>query len=449
MRLALFSPLPPSTSGIAAYTAELLPGLRAHAGTVDVFVDRPPLPGETGVHHACDFIWMRRRAPYDLVIYQLGNAACHDYMWAYLFRYPGLVTLHDAQLHQARALWLTRRWQPRREDYLAEFRACHPGAPGEIGELVAAGLGDGMYQLWPMLRLVLERARLVVVHGAALARTLAEEYPGIAIEAVEMGVADPLETPGGLEALDREAAAFRGELGIPPDAIVVGAFGGLTPEKRLGPLLRAASALRDRLPHLHVLLAGARASHFDVDAEAARWDVADRVHVSGFVPDERLGAAMRATDVCACLRWPTNRETSASWLRCLGAARATIVTDLVHLTDVPTMTPAGPRAGAGTAPPIAMAIDILDEQHALELAIDRLAGDERLRARLGDAARAWWEGHHRLDRMTAAYAGLIERAARLEPAVTNAALPFHLRDDGTGRAKALLATFGQDTTWLG
>ena len=74
-------------------------------------------------------MWKHRRNEYDLAVFQLGNAGCHDYMWGYLFRYPGLVVLHDAQLHQARALALTRRWKPRREDYLAEFRANHPDAP--------------------------------------------------------------------------------------------------------------------------------------------------------------------------------------------------------------------------------------------------------------------------------------------------------------------------------
>jgi hypothetical protein len=26
-------------------------------------------------------VWRHRRDPYDLVVYQLGNAPCHDYMW--------------------------------------------------------------------------------------------------------------------------------------------------------------------------------------------------------------------------------------------------------------------------------------------------------------------------------------------------------------------------------
>ena len=65
MRIAWFSPLPPSTSGIAAYSAELLPLLDARGHPIDRFT----------AANAQDFVWKMRRAPYDLVVYQLGNAA--------------------------------------------------------------------------------------------------------------------------------------------------------------------------------------------------------------------------------------------------------------------------------------------------------------------------------------------------------------------------------------
>ncbi|MEZ5283220.1 MAG: hypothetical protein R2712_00130, partial [Vicinamibacterales bacterium] len=40
-RVAWFSPMPPSSSGIAAYSAELLPWLRARGLQVDVFAEPP------------------------------------------------------------------------------------------------------------------------------------------------------------------------------------------------------------------------------------------------------------------------------------------------------------------------------------------------------------------------------------------------------------------------
>src|SRR5262245_9305617 len=90
--IAWFSPLPPVRSGISAYSADLIPAL-AETFVIDSYPES----------RAHDFVWRQRRAPYDLVVYQLGNAPCHDYMWAYLARYPGCVVLHDARLHHARA----------------------------------------------------------------------------------------------------------------------------------------------------------------------------------------------------------------------------------------------------------------------------------------------------------------------------------------------------------
>ena len=48
-------------------------------------------------------------------------------MWAYLTRYPGLVVLHDAQLHQSRAHALIARG--RADDLRAELRFGHPDTP--------------------------------------------------------------------------------------------------------------------------------------------------------------------------------------------------------------------------------------------------------------------------------------------------------------------------------
>src|SRR6266511_6434556 len=166
MRLAWFSPLPPIRSGIAAYTAELVPALsEEHA--IECF-------DESAAH---DFVWAHRRNPYDLVVYQLGNAPCHDYMWAYLAAYPGLVVLHDARLHQARARHLLN--QRRFDDYRREFAYDHPDAGADFAEYAVNGLGGPIYYFWAMLRVVMQTARTVAVHNPRVAEELRADYPGV------------------------------------------------------------------------------------------------------------------------------------------------------------------------------------------------------------------------------------------------------------------------------
>ena len=432
MRVGFFSPLPPSTSGIAAYSAELLPLLRARGLDVDIFSDL----------NAHDFVWRHRRQPYDLTVFQMGNATCHDYMWGYLFRYPGMVVLHDAQLHQARALHLTRRWTPRRDDYLEEFHANHPDAPRDAGLLIAAGLGGTLYQIWPHLKLVIESARMTLVHNAWLADDLREKFPAARIAAIAMGVADPV---AGLQTSDvgRETSNVRARHRIPNDAVVLAAYGGITPEKRMAQVVRALSAVAGRLPQLHLMLVGAPAAHYDVMADAQAWGVADRVHVTGFVSDEDLPSYLLVADICACLRWPTNRETSASWLRCIAAGRATILTELVHQHDVPTLDPRGWQlkdTSRDSREAVAVSIDVLDEDHSLQLALQRLTTDADLRQGLGRRARAWWEHHHQLAPMADAYERVIEVAGAA--AARNVPLPPHLSKDGSERAAQIAEEMG-------
>ncbi len=411
--------MPPSRSGIAAYSAELLPLLRQQHD-IDVYVedsaDRAADSQTLGAH---DFVWRQRRQPYDLTVYQLGNAACHGYMWAYLFNYPGVVVLHDAQLHQARALWLlTERLRPRRDDYLAEFRANEPDAPPEAAELIAAGLGQSaLYQQWPFVRLAIRSARLTLVHSPRVADALRERFPVAPIAPIAMGVAEPQPRIARPDILARH--------GIAENAVIVVALGGVTPEKRLGPLMKAVAAVAARAPSLHLLIVGERADHYDAMREAERLQIADRVQLTGYVPEEEVASYVAAADICSCLRWPTNRETSASWLRCAAAGKATLVTALSHLADLP---------------PIAIAIDVLDEDAALPSALETLAIDALQRSRLGGAARAWWAAHHRLEHMAADYDRALARA--VASPIPSPPLPRHLRDDGTRRLCELAAPMG-------
>jgi glycosyltransferase involved in cell wall biosynthesis len=284
---------------------------------------------------------------------------------------------------------------------------------------------------------VLERSRMTVVHNARLREDLGERYPTATIDAIEMGVSDPHQSCE----VQGATCDARAKCDLAEDAIIVAAFGGITPEKRIGPLIRAVRAVAERHSNLHLLLVGDEHEHFDVRAEALQAGIPERVHVTGYAADEELPAYLAAADICACLRWPTNRETSASWLRCLAAGRPTLITELTHLVDVPALDPQTwqPRL-ASIDEPVAVSIDILDEEHSLQLALERLAADPQWRARLGKAARAWWHAHHHLETMADHYERVLARAASLPAPATS--LPRHLSDDGTATARRLADTMG-------
>jgi glycosyltransferase involved in cell wall biosynthesis len=354
-----------------------------------------------------------------------------------MVRYPGLVVLHDGQLHQARAQALIR--QQREADFKAEFALCYPDTSPAAADIVVAGLGATLCYFWPMTHVPVQAARVVAVHSRWLARELGAQFPGADIRRIRMGVADPLA------AVRTPAAEVRQRHGIPADAVVFASFGRVTPEKGLSAVLRVLAQVAPALIALRLLTVGGPAAHYDLMAEAREHGVADRVIEAGYVAEDDLASYLNAADVCLNLRWPTGRETSAAWLRCAAAGKPTIVTNLAHTTDVPSldlrsMTTACSLPGAHD--PVCVHVDLDDEVNMLRLALRRLTEDAALRARLGGAARRYWEAEGTIELMARDYEGLLEAARAAADPVLPPDWPTHLRADGTATARRLAAETG-------
>jgi glycosyltransferase involved in cell wall biosynthesis len=435
-RLAVFSPMPPARSGVAACSADLLPALREHHH-VDLFVDAPLVSEAGGFLSAHDFPWRHRLAPYDLTIYQLGNSSCHDYLWPYLFRFPGLTILHDARLHHARAAALLRRG--RADQYREEFVANQPGIDRDLAELAVAGYDSALLYSWPMTRLAVQASRLVGVHTRAAAAELERDRPDARVQVLRLGhgVALPEEEK------QRARARARTRFSIPQEAPVFGCFGGLTPEKRLSQILDAFTGTLAYAPGARLLLAGDASAGFDLRAQILGRGLAARTVVTGYLEsDAVLTDCIAACDVSLNLRWPTAGEISGPWLRCLALGLPTVIVDLAHLADVPSLDPRTwqPHGGAAAEAPVCVAIDILDEDHSLGLAMRRLATQPALRQSLGRAAAAYWRREHAPDLMAGDYRRLVSRALRED--VPRPALPGHLLDDGARVLEQVSAQFG-------
>jgi glycosyltransferase involved in cell wall biosynthesis len=444
MRLAWFSPWPPDRSGIAGRSAELVPLLAARGHGVDVFVDErrvpvarandeAPSPGQVRVQSAHDFVWRAGRAQYDLIVYQLGNSRLHGFIWPYLFRWPGLAVLHDARLHHARGRALLR--SRRTADYRAEFTWSHPEVPADAAELAISGFGGVYYYQWPMTRAVVESSRLTAAHSRGGVAELALDWPDRPVEYIALG--EGRASP----ATDPVRNARRASLAVSDTTVLFGMFGSLTAEKRVLQVMRAFAATRARTPDVHLLLAGGQDGSVEVARLSHDLGIEEVTTVVDAPNDREFDEWIAAVDISLHLRWPTALETSGPWLRALAAARPTVIVDLAHLSHVPALDARtwqlqGPVTGRRQAgPPVAVAIDILDEDHSLRLAMARLAADADLRRSLGTAARAYWEREHTVERMVEDYERVMRRAVTLTaPAGPR---PSHLRPDPLARTRKL------------
>ena len=463
-RLAWFSPMPPVRSGVAACSADLVPALRAFFD-IDVFVDVSTTSIAPGVipdmYSAHEFVWRHQQGAYDLTVFQLGNSATHEFIWPYLLRYPGLAVLHDAHLHHARAAALLQ--SGRAGDYRSEFRWNHPEVNVDLAELAVAGFDNYLYYHWPMTRLAVSSSRVAAVHAAPLTRQLSAESPATLVEPIRLGHGVLV---GGDER-DKARSAVRARLGISDDVTLFGCFGGLSPDKRIPQVLEAFADTRRYATGIHLMLAGAAPSHYDPRADIERLGIHDAVTLTGYIgADDDLTAHIAACDVALTLRWPTAREMSGPWLRCLAAGTPTVIVHLAHLVDVPALDPrtwqlqsglewamgdgqgamgngqwaTGDGPGGMAETPVCVAVDILDEDHSLRLAMRRLGRDAELRHALSLAGQRYWTSTHSLAAMVEDYRRVIPLA--IESPAPDISLPKHVREEADGTLLRVLASLG-------
>ena len=450
MRLAWFTPWPPDPSGVAGRSAELLPILAARGHAIDVFVDEARIPvreradasgpaaGQIRIQAAHDFVWRHLRGQYDLPVFQIGNSRLHEFIWPYVWRGAGLVVLHDARLHHARGRTLLLR--KRADAYRAELAWAEPTLSADLAELAIAGFGGSYFYQWPMIRAVVESARLVAAHARGAVEDIREAFPDRPVHHIALG--EGRRTP--FSAAERQA--IRARLGLAADSMVFGVFGGLAPERRVPQVLEAFHALRAHAPHAHLLLVGQPDPSVGFDDRLLALDLGTAVTCTGRVNDRAFDELVAAADVALTLRWPSALEMSGPWVRALAAGTPTVIIDLPHLSHLPTLDPRTwqlhPPAAHGrtAAHAVAIAIDILDEDHSLRLAMRRLAFDPALRAALAQAGRQHWELEHTIERMADDYDAAMQRAVTLPAPAPD--LPAHLRPDPLERATQLTKPFG-------
>lgn len=322
MRLAYFSPLPPTPSGISDYSAELLPFL-ARKADVEVFADVPgELVPDLPVRPYQSFF--SSASEFDFPIYQMGNSPAHAYIYEASQRFPGVLVLHDIVLHHLFA-WLTLERGDRR-GYIELMRGVYGDAGGELARAEIERRGRVDRFSLPLSEPLIRASRAVIVHSEFAARFVESAAPGKPVAVVPMGVTLP-------ERIEREQA--RARLNLPGEVFIAGVFGEITLHKRIAIVLAAFREFHARHSEALLLLVGNVSPNLHVQALIKTFGIADVVRVTGFAPHEMYENYIAACDVCINLRFPTAGETSASVLRMLAAARPAIVTRADAYTELP------------------------------------------------------------------------------------------------------------------
>jgi len=328
MRIDYVSPLPPVRTGIADYSVDLLPHLAARADVRLIHLPGQPVApevaarwpladaGETG----------RDAQGVRVPLYQMGNNRHHEGVLDLAMRLPGVLTLHDILLHHL--LLDVTLGRELFDPYVERLTRDH----GWVGRTAAVikrwgAYGDAAVFALPAHRTLLRRQRGVLVHSAWAAGVIREEVPDVRVRAIAMGIPLPPQPDPQI------GRALRRRFGLPEGAPVLGSFGFQTPIKRTAAVIRALAA--PGLEQVHLLVVGEVSPMVDLAGEARRAGVAERVHVTDFLPYDDFEAAIAAVDLCLNLRYPTAGETSASLLRVMALGCPAIVSDYAQFAELP------------------------------------------------------------------------------------------------------------------
>lgn len=374
MRLALFSPLPPARSGIADYTAALLEPLKRRV-EVEVFADSTE--GFTA-------------SRFDALVYQIGNNIHHATAYRTALEHPGVVVLHEANLHHLVAEMTIRGgdW-----DAYLEAVAYEGGeAALEHARRVRTLEAGPDYEGVPMLRRILERARAVIVHS----RFVEEKVR-------EAGFAGPVgRIPHGAWLVEGDRAVYRQRLGLDESVPLVGILGFLKPYKRIPEALRAFRRLLWWEPRARLILAGEEHPELPLGELIEALELEPAVRRLGFTPEEDFVGLLAACDIVLNLRYPTVGETSGTLQRALGMGKAVIVSDVGAFRELPDDVC------------LKVGVDAHEEDLLFEY-LNLLVSRPEVRRELGRRARRWAERECSWERVASLYVSFLEAVTRGEP----------------------------------
>lgn len=378
--------MPPLRNGIADYVAAMLPGLAEHR-EVHVFTEYDEAvvaPPGVQVHPYRDFEWMDARAPFAAVMYHVGNNVCHGFMMNCLYVHPGIVVLHDWNLHRFLAYCHLRKGDQRA--YIDEMVYCHGERGRQAAHLTIRGFyAEMLFHLYPMNRLVIESAACVAVHNRWTARRIGLDQPGAEVRVVPFYSSRPVAA---MEDVRGVREKYTLEAGF-----TLGAFGMVTSYKGFRELFQALAVLRQRGVPARLLVVGALDNADALRAQCREQQVEELVTFTGYVSKSELWALMNGVDVGVNLRYPTQGETSACLRELMSCGRAVIIPDYRQFREYPADSCVRVPLGR---PLVGALVDVLE----------RLAADPDARRVLGERARRYVRERDAPASVVEAYEGL-------------------------------------------
>ena len=325
LRLAYVSPLPPQKSGVAEYSAALLPHLAVHFD-IDLFtepslnVSRIPLRKKFAIYP-----WTAlpaRRDKYDAVLYQMGNSELHIGMLDLLQQVPGVVVTHD--FFYSNLPFVQEAKYGRQGTFYKEMDYCH-GLRG-VTDYLKGGVHAARWE-WPLNWRVLKYAQ-ELIFPSKYQSELMQRFYAHGWKPKPTIIKHPREAPRVMSSSQKRG--LRKKLHVPSDAFLYCSFGFLAPTKLNIPMIRAFSQVVSTEKDSAILVfVGELDRESDYGKELIRLleelQLEKNVRITGYVSREDYKKYLSCANAAIQLRTDSRGETSGALLDCLAYGLPTII----------------------------------------------------------------------------------------------------------------------------
>lgn len=388
-KLAYVSPLPPERTGIAAYSAELLPALGRYYD-IEVIIAQSQV-SDPWINANCPLRsveWFIQHADrYQRVLYHFGNSHFHQHMITMLEHWPGVVVLHDFFIGDL--IWHMQNYGQRQYEWLTSLYYSHGYAA--VREKFYSESDSSVVSKYPCNMMPLQTALGLIVHSD-YSKKLAVQWYG------PSWGRDWVTIPLARTSAKHDRENCRNLLGLEKDIFIVCSFGLCGPTKlnhRLLATWLASGLAKDSRCHLIFVGENHKGDYGRslvkmIDKSGAR----DRIRITGWASDDEFHRYLAAADVAVQLRSLSRGETSAAVLDCMNHALPTIVNANGSLADLP--------------PDTVWMLNDEFEDVDLVMALETLWRDEGKRRALANRARELILTRHSPETCAQQYAQAIE-----------------------------------------
>lgn len=326
-RLCIITPWPPEHTGIADYAYDLVWGLVQQGNVVSVICEtQNPLPLPGVEFYPAEWLTETTRRQFDGILYHIGNnSSFHIFQLPLLFKFPGVVHLHDMVLHHLMAWLLYIKGSARLYGaVLAKWYG--PSAAIEAVRQIERGkilieTTEGIDL--PFFEEVLQYATTLITNSGFAAKKIAAIVPELPIRV--------------LPQLYREVMP---RCPLDSHSFHIGVFGGVDLNKRLDVVVEALSVAHAMGCRVHLHIVGNVHPDCEILIERINQSpLAALTHIHGRVEHETLLQLISAVDLCLALRYPTMGETSAIVMRALQAGTPVVVNDVGWYAELPDFLP--------------------------------------------------------------------------------------------------------------